>query len=177
MPWDKLYHPTNKEFKKLQATFLRSNGFPFNKKPKFFVDENLGQGTTELIRKLGGKVTDVWEENFLGHPDENIWRFCKKNQLIILSHDDDFMHKTKFPYRNYCGVVIFPHKNGGENAFIRKVIRCYNFLKIGSGIIWQTKIIIRENNHWEFFRLGDNKKLERNVYNLSDINHAYQLSE
>ena len=51
MKWKKLQVPSKVDWKEYQARFEKEHGFKYTRKPRFFIDENFGQGTTELLRK------------------------------------------------------------------------------------------------------------------------------
>lgn len=88
MEWTKVENPTKDEIKKFNKEFKKTHGYNPRRKPRFFVDENLGQGATQLINQLGGKVTDPWESGMLGFKDDRVWRFALRQRRAILTHDD-----------------------------------------------------------------------------------------
>jgi len=145
MSWKKIEYPTDREVRDYEEKFEKEHGFKYSRKPRYFVDENLGQGITQLIRELGGNVTDVWEQEMLGHKDDRVWRFAKNERRIILSHDDDFMDERKYPIRECYGYVVFPHKEGGESLLIQKAIHLYNVVSGGAGFLYRSKLNILEN--------------------------------
>ena len=175
MAWEKIENRTDKEFKDYKADFEKEHGFKYSRKPRYFVDENLGKGVTELLRDLGGNVTDAWEQGMLGYKDERIWRFARKKRRIILSHDDDFMDERKYPIRECYGYVVLPHKAGGEQALTQKLVQLHEVVSFGAGIIYMRKLIIRENGHWELYGLSSTGKIEKTLHNLNDRNHVLTL--
>lgn len=176
MIWQKITNPTHKEIKEYEADFEKEHGFKYSRKPRYFADENIGQGVTELIRELGGNITDVWEQGMLGFKDDLVWRFARKERRIILSHDDDFMDERMFPIRECHGYVVFPHKEGGEQPLVQKVVHLYHALSSsGSGFLYRCKLIIRENGHWELYSISSTGKIEKTLYNLNDCNHVFEL--
>lgn len=177
MEWDKIKYLTNKEIKEFQEEFEKEHGFKFTRKPRYFIDENLGQGVTELIRNLGGNVTDSWEQNMLGQKDDIVWRFARKEKRIILSHDDDFMDERIYPIRESHGYVLLPHKEGGETPLVQKIVHLYNVVSSGAGFLYRKKLIIRENGHWELHSISETGKIEKALYDLNDRNHVFQLKQ
>lgn len=176
MAWDKIHYPTDKEIKVIEDEFEREHGFKFTRKPRYFVDENLGQGVTELIRNLGGNVTDPWEKGMLGYKDDRVWQFARKERRIILSHDNDFMDERKYPIRECHGYVVLPHKEGGETPLVQKVAHLYSVTSSGVGFLYKKKLIIRENGHWELHSISETGKIEKAIYDLNDRNHVYELT-
>ena len=174
MAWQKLHNPNKDEVKELEKEFEKEHGFKYSRKPRYFVDENLGLGVAELIRDLGGNVTDPWEMGMLGYKDDRVWRYAKKEKRIILSHDDDFMDERMYPIRECHGYVVFPHKEGGETPLIQKIVHLYNVVN-GAGFLYRRKLIIRENGHWELYSISDIGKIEKTLYDLNDRNHVFEL--
>ena len=124
---------------------------------------------------MGANVTDVWETNLVGHPDENVWRFTEKDRRIILTHDDNFMNNRQYPIQRCHGVVVFLHKDGGEAPLVSKLRHFYDLMSGGAGFTYQTKIVINEDNTWKIYYIGEGGKIETSLYDLSDLNHAFEL--
>lgn len=175
MSWEKLEVPGDKEWKEFLKDFEKETGFSYTRSPRYFVDENLGEGPTNLIRNLKANVTDVWEQNLVGKGDELIWRYCQRDKRILLSHDDDFMNEHKYPIKKSYGCVVFPHKSGGQQPLVKKMRHLISIMKLGAGLIYEKKITIRENSHWEICAIGDTGVLEKNLYDVSDVNHVFKL--
>jgi hypothetical protein len=177
MQWARLNNPSQKEWKEFLEEFEKSYGFKYTRKPRYLVDESLGIGTTELLKNWNCNVTDVWELGLNGHSDENIWKAAQKDKRIILTHDDDFLDNRMFPLIHCFGVVIFPHKDGGESSLISKLKRFTDLMCSGMGFTYEKKIVISGDNHWRIIRLDKSSKLEEDIYNLTDSNFVSQLSE
>jgi len=175
MKWQKVEYPSHEEWKEFLREFEREHGFKYTRKPRYFVDENLGPGTTELLETWGANVTDVSKAGLQGHPDESIWSFARKEKRIILSHDDDFMDHRKYPIRQCHGLAVFPHKGGGESPLIRELRHFLDLMAGGAGFLYQCKLNIRENGHWELTHLGERGRIESVLYDLNDLNHVFQL--
>ena len=104
MKWEKLHNPTKAEWNEVLADFKRRNGFSYERKPRYLVDENLGEGSVQLLLDLKCNVKGVWEMGLVGHPDENVWRAAQKDRRILLTHDDDFLDHNRFPLVRSYGV-------------------------------------------------------------------------
>ena len=61
------------------------------RKARLLVDESLGIGTTIFLRSLGWNTKDVSEVGLRGHPDENVFNYAYKHDLMLLTHDEDFL--------------------------------------------------------------------------------------
>ena len=115
MPWNDLQVPSGPDV----DAFVKEN----TKKARFFVDECLGKGVTELLRNAGWNVDDVWEAGLCGQPDENLFAFAQKQDRILLTHNVDFLDDRKFPpdpNRN-PGVIVLPGASGGDSVLVRAI--------------------------------------------------------
>lgn len=173
MYWEKLEYNI-KGFKELKEEFRSEHGFSFDKKVRYFIDENLGSYGVEMLTDWGYNVTGVWQTDLVGKPDENLWRFCQKEKRTILTHDDDFMNHRLFPLKGSYGVVVFPHKDNHDQGMINKVAHLCRFLSTGIGSIYQQKFIIRENGHWEIFFLDETGKVISSLYKFNK-HHVFEL--
>ncbi|WP_444928204.1 DUF5615 family PIN-like protein [Microbulbifer sp. TRSA002] len=147
------------------------------KKPKYFVDENMGHGITEIIRSWKESAKDVWDAGLDGQPDENIWQYCVKKKKIILTHDDDFLNHRKYPLTSCYGVVVFPKAEGGELSLVGYLRHFIGFMSAGAGSIWQTKLVVRENSHWEFTTISELGNPEKTIYDVTNTNSTYMLNK
>ena len=177
MRWEKIKDPSKKEWKEFLEDFEKSYGFKHTRKPRYLVDESLGQGTTELLNQWGCNVADVWELALNGHPDENIWSAAQKDNRTILTHDDDFLDNRMFPIIRCFGVVVFPHKDGEESLLIGKLKHFTDFMSVGMGFTYEKKVVISGDNQWRIIRLDETGKIEEDIYDLADLNYAFQLTE
>ena len=132
MTWVRLPEPTREDTTTLDASF--------KSKARFLVDEDLGIGTTQLLRELKYNVKDVSEVGLTGHPDENLFAYAFRTKRIILTHDDDFLDDRKFPFTRNPGVVVLPGGSGGESVLLKalgeilSIIGRYGSLYAGSKI-------------------------------------------
>ncbi|MBI4154923.1 DUF5615 family PIN-like protein [Candidatus Woesearchaeota archaeon] len=59
-------------------------------KLKFLVDQNVSSATTKFLRKLNLEVEDVRDVGLKGRPDEEVYEYAKRNNLIIITFDHEF---------------------------------------------------------------------------------------
>ena len=111
MPWRPLKDPDPEE----SAAFLKA----FRKKARFLVDESLGIGVTQYLRKAGWNVKDVSEVGLSGHSDEDVLAFAERDDRILLTHDEDFLDDRSFPPHRNPGVIILPGGSGDEAALVQ----------------------------------------------------------
>ena len=64
--------------------------------PKMLIDENVPRSVVDWLKKKGFIVTSVFETNLKGSKDHAVADYALKNNLIILTLDNDFarMHHT-----------------------------------------------------------------------------------
>ena len=175
MPRDKIPYPSNDEWKDHRERFEKLHGFDFNRKPKYFVDESLGAGTTALLRKWGCNVRDVHDVGIAGQPDENVFQYAQRNRRIVLTHDDDFINNAIFPLKGCHGIAIFPFGDGGESGFLKALAHFISGTS-GAGFMFQTKIKIGEDSTWTVIALGEDGKVTKARYDLSDRNHVFEIT-
>jgi Domain of unknown function (DUF5615) len=99
MKWEQVTYPAKVEWNEYLAHFKARYGFSYTKKPRYLIDENLGEGTAQLLQTWGCNVKGVWELSLTGHPDENVWRVAQKDKRVLLTHDDDFLDNRQFPLK------------------------------------------------------------------------------
>jgi predicted nuclease of predicted toxin-antitoxin system len=177
MKWEQVTYPAKFEWKEYLANFEARYGFPYTKKPRYLVDENLGEGTAQLLQAWGCNVKGVWELSLTGHPDENVWRVAQKDKRVLLTHDDDFLDNRQFLLKATFGVVVLPHKVGEESLLIGKLRHLVNLLSGGAGFTYERKIVVTADSHWRIISIDETGALQEHIYDLSDLNHVYLLTD
>lgn len=86
---------------------------------RFLVDESLGPGVTELLRRHRWNVKDVSECGLSAHSDEDVVAFAFREDRFLLTHDPDFLDSRRFPHHRFPGVVVLPGGHGNERALLR----------------------------------------------------------
>src|SRR5208282_6101837 len=102
----------------------------FKKKARLLVDESLGTGVNDLLRKSGWNTLDGREAGLVGHPDENWFAYALRDDRILLTHDEDFLNDRKFPFdsnRN-PGVIVLPGACGGDSVLLRGLRMALHFI-------------------------------------------------
>ena len=57
---------------------------------KFLIDQNISSRTTEFLLKLNLNVEDVRDIGLKGEPDEIIYEYARKNNLVTITFDQEF---------------------------------------------------------------------------------------
>ncbi|HME73961.1 MAG TPA: DUF5615 family PIN-like protein [Myxococcota bacterium] len=123
MGWRKL-PPSGKEER---AEFLRRN----RRRAKFLVDESLGSGTAERLRREGWNVRDTTEAGLRGRSDEEILGFALRYGRMLLTCDGDFLNDRKFPPHRNPGLVVLPSPERGEQEqrtvlrYAMEIVGCF----------------------------------------------------
>jgi predicted nuclease of predicted toxin-antitoxin system len=137
MPWKPLQECSDAEALK----FTLAN----RSKAKFLIDENLGPEVTRLIRNTGWTATDAFELNLAGQPDEKIFATARKKDLILLTHDDDFLNDRFFHPRLNPGIFVLPGGDGNEEPLRSAISRVLSIAGHFRKLWHCTKSIISSN--------------------------------
>ena len=152
MTWIPLLEPTKEE----TSWLLRE----FKRKARFLVDENLGFGTTELLRAANWNVKDVSEVELKGRPDESVLAYAYRNDRVLLTHDDDFLDNRKFPLKQNAGIIVLPGASGPENTLVRALGGMLSIIGQFHKLYRQTKIRIAEDGTMTFTHYGETGGIE-----------------
>jgi hypothetical protein len=157
MPWKPFQEPSDAEVREI----VREN----RGKAKFLVDENLGTEVTRVLRDDGWNVTDVFELNIVGQPDENVFAAARKLNRILLTHDEDFLDDRRFPPRLNPGLVVLPGAEGNDIALLSAI---YRLLSIVGQLreLWRyTKIVIATDGTWTVMAFDQSEgRITKNRY-------------
>src|SRR5262249_29417101 len=96
-------------------------------KARFLVDESLGPEAAAYLRDQGWNCRFVGEVGLLGHSDEDLYAYGRRDDRIVLTHDADFMNDRRFPIDGHPGVVVLPGGSGAMEPLARAM---FNMLKI-----------------------------------------------
>lgn len=85
---------------------------------KFLLDENISQTVSRGLRDAGYDVLHVLDAGYAEKPDEDIIRFAKRADRIIITHDRDFGNVLRFPVASHAGgdTVAAPQSKPAEYA-------------------------------------------------------------
>ena len=140
MPWDEIPQSSKED----RSSFLREN----KKRARFLVDESVDPALADMLRQSGWNATHVREVGLLGHPDENVLAYAQREDLILLTHDPDFLDDRKFPPHRNPGVIVLPGAEGDRQAILEAV---RDLLPVVGAFreIWRaTKIAITHDRTW-----------------------------
>lgn len=137
--WEKI-ETSDEEF----LEFSRAN----RKKAKFLIDENLGFEVASILVDFGCSAVYCVDVGLGGRSDEEVYAYAWRTHRIILTHDNDFLDDTKFPFHRNPGVIILPGAEGSslplEKALAKVISLVAPFAKAHVG----AKIKISEDGVW-----------------------------
>ncbi len=135
--WKPIYMPTRAE----TSAFERE----FGKRARFLFVESLGPGTAEALRTAGWNVKYVDDVGLNGRSDEDVLAFAKREDLILLTHDTDFLDDRRFPPHRNPGVVVLPGGSGGEQVLLRALGQMLSVVGMYREIWRFSKVIVETN--------------------------------
>ncbi|MBI2472508.1 MAG: DUF5615 family PIN-like protein [Planctomycetes bacterium] len=85
----------------------------------FYTNESVNVAVAEGLKRRGIKILSARETGNLGLSDEEQLEYAKKNNFVIITHDDDFLTMaTRFDHR---GIVYVHQQKYGVGDLIRKL--------------------------------------------------------
>ncbi len=72
---------------------------------KFLIDQNISSETTKFLCSLNIGLEDVRDIGLKGRPDDEIYEYARKNNLIIITFDQEFAFNF-MNKRDLIGVII-----------------------------------------------------------------------
>jgi predicted nuclease of predicted toxin-antitoxin system len=92
-------------------------------KARFYSDENFPAQAVHLLRQIGAKVKTAQEAGLISHPDENQLAYARRNGLIFLTCDRDFLDNRRFPLI-HCPAIFVLDFGSGSAREMRQTFRC-----------------------------------------------------
>lgn len=147
-------------------------------RPRFLVDENMGQDVATLVNRSGWNAVFANDVGLRGHDDSDIMAFAWREKRVILTHDDDFLDDKKFPFYRNPGVVVLPGNDGRRQVLVNALSRVLGILGHYSRMFHHPKIKVTEENHWTVrdFR-SDEGMHTLNRYKFDEHGNMYQWSD
>jgi predicted nuclease of predicted toxin-antitoxin system len=116
------------------------------KKAKFLLDEHLDPVFVSELKGGGYHAIHVEEVGLIGMPDENIYNYAKKKDLIIITANTKHFwpNSKKIPLKNSPGIICLECNPGDFDKIIFLLANvCYYFGNSAKGLIG-TKIKVNE---------------------------------
>ena len=132
------------------------------KKAKFLLDENVDINVAFQMREYGLNVKHVDEVGLGGRADKDVFTFARKEDRVILTHDDDFMDNRQLPIKLSPGVVKIPGGSGDEEALFNAVFQIIGMFGGRRDFYKKTKISITSEGAWAIHKFNQKKgKIEK----------------
>ena len=112
------------------------------------MDERVGPGVTQLLRRLHRNVKDVSEVGMAGRSDEDVAAFAFKDDRVLLTHDPDFLDTRRFPHHRHRCVVVLPGAHGNDRALLRALGNMLSVVGAASDLFRPSRIRITEDGVW-----------------------------
>lgn len=87
----------------------------------FLADENIPSSLVKALRDAGHRVKDLKEEHLFGIRDKEVTELARKENLIILTYDKDFLHYIQL-HQPKVGIIILRFKNQQPKKVIPVVL-------------------------------------------------------
>ncbi len=104
--------------KEEEAAFIRT----FSKKARFLLDEDIDPTLAPTLRNLGWNVRTVAEADLRGHPDESVLAYAKREDRVLLTHDDGYLDDRRHPPHRNPGVIVIPQEETAAIAALSSVL-------------------------------------------------------
>jgi len=73
---------------------------------RFLLDADIPRSSAKVFRKLGHKVVDVRDINLGGATDEEIIKYAKENNFILVTKDIEFASVLRYPTGSHVGIIV-----------------------------------------------------------------------
>ena len=109
----------------------------FKRRPKFLLDENLGNNAADWLRSQGLNVKTVRELGKGGASDQEIYQLARRDGRTLMTRDArDFWNDREFPLEGSPGLIVV------ERDYHSSIVYAERYFG-GMAEIWrETKIIV-----------------------------------
>jgi len=73
---------------------------------RFLLDADVPRSSAQVLRKLGHQVQDVRDINLGDATDEEIIKYAKENNLILVTRDIEFANILRYTAGSHVGIVV-----------------------------------------------------------------------
>ncbi|UWG51838.1 PIN domain [Halalkaliarchaeum sp. AArc-CO] len=98
---------------------------------KLCCDENVKRSITTLLEQEGYDVVRVQDDLELGIEDAEIVRFCRADDRVLLTNDDDF-----FEFDDHPGILFLDEQRTPPRTVVTALQRIDRHVDDVSGQIW-----------------------------------------
>lgn len=112
MPWKQISFSKN-EWQKINSEIKL-----FRKPIRFLIDENVPDDLTVILKKEGYDRKTIAEFRLKSRDDKVIFDLARKENLVIITQDKDFLNDRLFPIQKSLGIAVLPACSENDNAFV-----------------------------------------------------------
>ncbi|HLC81017.1 MAG TPA: DUF5615 family PIN-like protein [Candidatus Nanoarchaeia archaeon] len=87
----------------------------------FLADENIPSSLIKALRDDGHKVKDLKEERLIGISDKEVTELARKENLVVLTYDKDFLHFIQL-HQPRVGIIVLRFKNPQPQRVIPQLL-------------------------------------------------------
>jgi predicted nuclease of predicted toxin-antitoxin system len=146
MGWEAVKTPSDSVWSDHIKNFSKKHGFSYYRKPRFFVDESLGEEAFRILKEMGLNVKGAWSEGLCGKDDGQVVQFARREHRIILTHDHDFLDDKLYPLKLCYGVVVFPYADKSDSGFENIFWGFMRMIGSEAGLSYQAKARVTEES-------------------------------
>ncbi len=114
----------------------------FKRKARILVDESLGEGVADYLRKRGYRALFVKDVGLSGRSDEEVFAYAWRDKRMVWTHDRDFLDDARFPEHRNPGVLVLPGGDGDQHAMAVGILTALAVFGRGKETWGQTKSTI-----------------------------------
>ncbi len=92
-------------------------------KARFYADENFPPTATAILRDMGATVVTAKEAGLMGRPDESHVAYARRNGLVLVTCDRDFLDEKRHPLIHCPAIFVF-NFGSGSILEMQRAFRC-----------------------------------------------------
>ena len=102
------HNPAQGDMDPIVKRVLKYSQIKPGNKPVALADANLTPDTVRFVQKQGIAVIDIKLTELAQESDKVLFAYARRNVLLLLTHDHDFLNTKRFDYSKSPGVVLLP---------------------------------------------------------------------
>ena len=100
---------------------------------RLYFDENFPQDVVEVLKadsnwKRKCKIYSAYDQGFENKDDKFHFEYCRKNDLVLVTLDKDFMDDRKYPFSKIPGIVRVVSKRNDSATILANLSSLLTFL-------------------------------------------------
>jgi predicted nuclease of predicted toxin-antitoxin system len=89
---------------------------------RFLLDADLPRSASDTVRQRGHEAIDVRDIGLRDAKDAQIARHAQKEELCLLTADQDFTDIRNYPPSRYSGIVVLSLPRDATSAYVNKLL-------------------------------------------------------